>query len=117
VKYDNLLEVMLEKFPRLKDLYKQEDLDCGLYVVFGFSFMPYIIECLLKHESNEEFLHELFDFFEQMANCEVEEIRELLMYAVLETLGDDINILTFSQNYMGDETKRLSKAIDDFLGR
>ena len=46
-----------------------------------------------------------------------EELKELLMYSTLETLGDDYKRLEISRQFMKNETKKLSERVEAFLGR
>ena len=46
-----------------------------------------------------------------------EEVRELLLYSVLEKLGDDKETLNISMTLMGENTLKLSQQVENFLGR
>ena len=67
-------------------------------------------------EQNRITLKKVFCFFEQMA-CAQEEVRELLMYAILEELGDEKEVLQRAQRFMGENTLELSNRVENFLGR
>ena len=51
-----------------------------------------------------------------MADSE-EEVREVLLYAVLEELGDDEEIYQKACSFMGEHTLEWSKKVEAFLGR
>ena len=78
--------------------------------------MPCIIELFSEFHNNKDILEKVFHFFEVMANSE-EEIKELLMYGVLERLEDSEEILEQSKLLMGKETLLCSEKIEQFLGR
>jgi len=113
----------LERFPQLNvDINKNlkdnlVDINDGIYVLWGMGIMPSVnktIDCIEKHEN---LVSEIFDFFEEMANEDDEELKELLMYSTLETLGDDYKRLEISRQFMKNETKKLSERVEAFLGR
>ncbi|MFR1787061.1 MAG: hypothetical protein ACLSWY_14375 [Ruthenibacterium lactatiformans] len=72
----------------------------GPYVIWGMGLMPCILERLAYEEQNKDLLDRTFAFFEKMA-CASEEVRELLLYAVLEKLGDDKAVLAKARLLMG----------------
>ena len=78
--------------------------------------MPCILERLAYEEQNKDLLERTFAFFEKMA-CASEEVRELLLYAVLEKLGDDKAVLAKARLLMGAKTLEYSRQVEAFLGR
>ena len=66
--------------------------------------------------SDKDLLDRTFAFFEKMA-CASEEVRELLLYAVLEKLGDDKAVLAKARLLMGAKTLEYSRQVEAFLGR
>lgn len=115
--YSNVLDLFFLKFPEFIKYVELEDIDSGLYIAFGLGINPRIIELLKNHEDHEKELINLFDFFELMAICEGEDVRDLLTYSLLERLGDYPHILKLSYKYMKKETYTLSRKIEAFLGR
>lgn len=88
----------------------------GPYVIWGMGLMPCILERLAYEEQNKDLLDRTFAFFEKMA-CASEEVRELLLYAVLEKLGDDKAVLAKARLLMGAKTLEYSRQVEAFLGR
>ena len=78
--------------------------------------LPCILERLAYEEQNKDLLDRTFAFFEKMA-CASEEVRELLLYAVLEKLGDDKAVLAKARLLMGAKTLEYSRQVEAFLGR
>ena len=75
-----------------------------------------MIELIKDNKKNESVLQRTFTFFEEMASSD-EEVRELLLYSVLEKLGDDEETLNISMTLMGENTLKLSQQVENFLGR
>ena len=121
MKIATIFNQFIKRFPELNDTINKslkthlvDDKD-GIYVIWGLGIMPSVLE-LLKRPNNERILKNIFNFFEEMAISEDEEVRELLMYSTLETLDDDKVILKEALIYMGDKTKKLLDGIQNFLG-
>jgi hypothetical protein len=115
--YENLFTKFIERFPELIPLIDPEDVDSGLYIVFAMTINPYVKALLSHDEDNREQLKGLFSFFEEMAMSDIDEVRALLMWGFLESLGDDTQILATAHKYMGTETKYWSEMVEDFHGR
>ena len=86
------------------------------YNVWSFGLLPCLIASLDDAAANEDVLKRAFAFFERMADSE-EEVREVLLYAVLEELGDDEQIYQKACSFMGEHTLEWSKKVEAFLGR
>jgi hypothetical protein len=120
---DNVFEKFMTRFPKINDEINKNLQDCmvdkndGIYIVWGLGVMPCINRIIDNMENNDNILLNIFDFFEDMANGDDEELKELLMYSTLETLGDDKKRLNISRQYMMKETKNLSDKVEAFLGR
>jgi hypothetical protein len=120
---NNVFEIFMNKFPQLnadininiKD--NLVDANDGIYVLWGMGVMPCVNKLIDNIENCENLVSNIFDFFEEMANDGDEEVKELLMYSTLETLGDDGVRLKISRQFMKDETKILSERVETFLGR
>ena len=119
---NKIVELFLLKNPSLKQMfdtmkkkYYVAD-DAGTYVVWGLGVMSCVLELLQDPIHNKALLQRIFDFFEEMATSEEEEVRELLMYSTLETLDDDKEVLKIALSFMGNETKKLLYRVQAFLG-
>ena len=119
---NKIVELFLLKNPSLKQMfdtmkkkYYVAD-DAGTYVVWGLGVMSCVLELLQDPIHNKALLQRIFDFFEEMATTEEEEVRELLMYSTLETLDDDKEVLKIALSFMGNETKKLLYRVQAFLG-
>lgn len=119
---DNAIENYLKKVPEIQEQFLLRCKDSlidntdGAYVVWSLGLVPCIIENMKKYESNKDMLIRTFEFFEEMATSD-EEVRELLLYSVLEKLGDDKDILNTSMSLMGENTLKYSKQVENFFGR
>lgn len=119
----DLEKEFLKKNPSLQVLVNKNKKDNsivdsdGLFVIWGMAIMPTIIEILKDANQNKIVLENIFEFFEEMAVSENEEIQELLMYTILENLGDEKEIINKAIPFMGKKTRKLSQEVEDFLGR
>lgn len=120
---NNVFEIFMSKFPQLHADINQNlkdsmvDTNDGIYVLWGMGVMPCVIKIIDNIGNYEDVVSGIFDFFEEMANGDEEELKELLMYSTLETLGDDRKRLEISRQFMKKETKILSEKVETFLGR
>lgn len=119
---DNVLNKYLEIVPEVQERFKKQckkslidDTD-GAHVIWSLGLIPCVIELIKDNKKNESILQRTFTFFEKMASSD-EEVRELLLYSVLEKLGDDKEILNISMTLMGKNTLKLSQQVENFLGR
>lgn len=85
-------------------------------VVVEDVFMPKIIS-VIKAESNKELLTNLFAYFEEVANSSDKYFLNLFSITIMETLGNDKEILKKAQKYMGTKTMQLQIEADKDLGR
>ncbi|MDD2498190.1 MAG: hypothetical protein PHY90_08690 [Desulfitobacteriaceae bacterium] len=125
MEYSTLVIEMFNEIPEFKRIYEEKsseylvDDSTGAHAVVGTLFMPYVFELLStnQNKNNLELLERIFIFFERMAQCEDEKVKEVLLYTVLEMLGDDEEVYQNSITLMKTSTKQMSKAINTFLGR
>lgn len=123
MKYDNLVEKILNDIPELKNEYldKAEDnlIDeaTGVHVVFGLIVTPYVVNLLKNdNEVNTKILKKIFVFFEDMAKSEDSLIQEVLEFTVIEGLIEEgKEILSKSYSYMLDETRQSSTLVERFF--
>lgn len=119
---DNAINNYLRIVPEIKERFKIQckesliDETDGAHVVWSLGLVPCVIELINEYEKNKRMLEKTFDFFEEMASSD-EEVRELLLYSVLEKLGDDKEILNISKALMGKSTLKYSEQLENFLGR
>lgn len=85
-------------------------------VIIEDIFMPEVIE-LLSGERNISLLKSMFNYFEEVSNCEDVELKNVFSITVLEILGNDETILETARKYMGTKTTQLQKEADRALGR
>lgn len=85
-------------------------------VVIEDVFMPEIIKLLNRNE-HIKLLGEIFECFEEVSNCEDEDLLNTFSVTVLEVLGNDKAVLKTAQKYMGQKTYTLQIEADRGLGR
>lgn len=110
---------MLDFLPSTDDAYKKSIAFHGEVletVIIEDIFMPEIIK-LLSGERNINLLERIFNYFEEVSNCEDAQLKNVFSITVLEILGNDRKILGTAQKYMGTKTVQLQIEADRALGR
>lgn len=85
-------------------------------IVIEEIIMPEVIE-LLKKNSDEKKLMEIFDYFEDVCINSDEYLNNVFSITVLEILGNEKNILENAKKYMGPVTVKLQREADLAIGR
>lgn len=118
--YTNLVDTMLSHVPEVRPFYEKEiswyEETPGPHIIFGDVVNPWLRDLLVSN-SNAELLGRLFDLFELMADSEDVNVKGVLAFSVLESLGDDPNRLQSCWSYMGPLTRQLSDEVENWLGR
>ena len=110
---DRFFDTMLNFFPDAKQDYIDSIEFVGERlntIVIEQVFMPRLMELLKKNEETE-LLHSIFDFFEEVSNCDNQVIRNAFEVTVLEVLDIDKNILATAKQYMGLKTAQLQSEV------
>jgi len=119
MKYKSLVIELNLRFPILfqSESFEKNELEIyspGPHIVYGETIVPYV-KNLLRDEKNPVELHQVFSFFEDIAQSEDEETRNLLQVTILESLWDEKEIYEKSQNYMFPATKQINNLIGTYL--
>ena len=69
---------------------------------------------LLQTDSKKE-LNIVFEFYEKLAVCEDEEVKNLLQVTLLENLMDNKELYKKAEKYMRTNTKSICKLIEQYL--
>jgi len=118
-KSEEFIETMLRLLPATVDKYEKSIEDNrGLLetVVIEDVFMPSIID-LTNKENNITLIENIFNYFEDVSNCDDEHLINVFSITVLEMLGNDKKILEKAKKYMGRKTTQLQIEADKNLGR
>jgi hypothetical protein len=114
--YDNMKEILIAKFPQLKEKCTgwPEHFDyiseSGPHVVYGDLLNSYVAD-LLRENKDIETIKKVFDFYEEMAICEDNRVRNVLQVTLLEYLWDEKTTYENALKYMGNETAKINKEI------
>ena len=84
-------------------------------VVIEDIFMPEIIK-LLSEDKEKVIIQDIFDYVEEMVNCD-NHLRNILSITMMEILGNDPTILNTAKKYMGETSIKLQLEADKDLGR
>jgi len=118
-KSEDFFRVMLDFLPSSSSEYRKSIEDNGEVletVIIEDVFMPEMIN-LLNEDKNIELLKCIFDYFEEISNCEDDHLINIFSITALEILGNDRIILGVAQKYMGPKTMQLQIEADRYLGR
>ncbi len=116
---EEFFEVMLDFLPSLNSEYRKSIEDNGEVletVIIEDIFMPEIIR-LLREDKNIKLLKDIFNYFEEISECEDNHLTNILSITVLEILGNDKTVLSVAQKYMGPKIIQLQSEADIGLGR
>lgn len=106
INYDNVIEVLLFKFPALKEELMLNDHLCDLpHCIFEIIVIPYVKQ--LCENNDAEVLKQIGEFLEQMALSSDKKVNEVLNVSFLEpiVLGDR-GILPLFRNYLGNKASQ-----------
>lgn len=106
--YSDSVFQLLKWFPNMPIADYEEDMDLP-YVIYGEALTTYIKKLAVTNDANQ--LIRVFDFLEEMANCEDEEVQNLLQVGVLEVLWDDRQLYFIAHKYMHQKTADIFKRI------
>lgn len=118
-KSNDFFKVMLDFLPLTSSEYRKSIEDNGDVletVIIEDIFMPEIIK-LLSENKNIKLLERIFNYFEEVFNCNDDHLINILSITVLEILGNEGKILRAAQEYMGPRTINLQMEADRGLGR
>lgn len=118
-KSKEFLKAMLDFLPSKRNEYKKSIEDHGEIletVIIEDIFMPDIIK-LIGEEKNIQLIESIFEYFEEVSNCEDTHLINIFSITVMEILGNDRTILEKAKKYMGPKTTLLQIEADRDLGR
>ena len=116
---DVFMKKMQEFFPITTEAYKKSVISHGKIletVIIEDIFLPEIIN-LLKANRNIEVLESLFNYFEEIVSGNNIQLINTLSVTILESIGNEKEILNIARSYMGEKTKMLQKEADKAIGR
>lgn len=92
MKHDPLNKLLLEKFPKLNDNFKDSiyDLDTPSYNFYQELFVPYIKEQISNNDTIE--LNRCFEFVEDMLKSNNEQLQEIAQNNILLILYEDEDV-------------------------
>lgn len=113
--YNDLINMLVYTFPHLeKEVEVFLSSDGKLcHVLYESILCPYVNN-LLQNDSKKE-LNIVFDFYEKMAMCEDDEVKNLLQVTLLENLMVNKELYKKAEKYMHTNTKLICKSIEKYL--
>lgn len=86
----------------------------GPHVLYENVLNPYVKE-LLDNEENDEALQRIFKFYEDLAQSNDQEVKNLLQVTLLEVLWDDSIIYGKAYKYMLPATRQINDLIGEYF--
>ena len=118
MRYEELCQILGKRFPELAlqishyfDIWGSEYLP---HLLYNEVLNPYVKE-LLRGASNNDSLGKVFQFYEELATSEDEEVRNLLQVTLLEVLWDEKVILEKAYTHMLPETRKANERIREYI--
>jgi len=117
---NNLIDEFLKRIPELVTKYDDEIKDWdefpGYHNIFGDVLNPFLEE-LLGETQQDDLKARIFDFLEDMANSDDEDVVNVLVVTVLERIGDSKRNFLEANKYFGPQTAYYSATIEKAWGR
>lgn len=116
---ETFLEKMIDFFPEIRKKMEEHTFEYGERldtIVIEEIIMPKVIE-LLKKNSDEKKLMEIFEYFEDVCINSDDYLNNVFSITVLEILGNEKYILENAKKYMGPVTIKLQREADIAIGR
>lgn len=116
---DEFIKKLLFFFPETNEKYLKsikEYKEILPIIIIEDIFIPEIIN-LLKNDKNISLLENIFNYFEKVSNSNDSYLKNIFEITILESLGNDKEILNKARKYMGPVTLQLQLNADIGLGR
>lgn len=114
ITFENMSDKLVEVFPELKDRHDKEtewlDSD-NHYLLYSFVFYRYIEDMLKSPNPNDQILHRMFEFIEQLVAHENLDVRDVAHHSICTKIVSSELVLQKAQKYMGAQTKKLCAGI------
>ncbi|HCC06747.1 MAG TPA: hypothetical protein DEP72_01085 [Clostridiales bacterium] len=104
MKYETIIDSLLERFPELITKYNEEGyyIEDLPYLVYGIVFIPYMIE--IFNTEDEERKEQITQFLEEMLNSEEPKVSESAYIEVVEGVVSEREFLAKARKYFKEET-------------
>ena len=116
---ETFFEKMIDFFPEIRKKMEDHTSEYGERldtIVIEEIIMPEVIE-LLKKNSDEKKLMEIFECFEDVCINSDDYLNNVFSVTALEILGNEKNILETAKKYMGPVTIKFQREADIAIGR
>lgn len=102
--YDNIIELLLQEFPDIKEQLEEEEYISGLpHCIMEIIFLPYVKKLCADRRKDQ--LTRVVTFIEIMAICSDQKVNELLSVSFLEPIVlADSEMLPSLEGYLGKKS-------------
>ena len=115
MRYEDLQRILGDRFPQLLPHISHyfDTYGCDFsepYILYNEVLNPYVKK-LLREGNDNESLRDVFEFYEELAQSDDEEVRNLLQVELLEVLWAEKALFTKACSQMLPETKKINENI------
>jgi len=116
MRYENIIEILLSKFPEISKIYDEERDYIGdlPHLVFEILFVPYFKK--IMESGNQEGKIKATELLEEMIKCEDEKVQEVVVVSVLESLLPERDFLEKTRNQLGLRTQESLRTLEKYFG-
>ena len=112
-------DILIKRFPELKSFFEEQfnfwgEEDIPPHCFYGDVLNGYVTE-LLREGNDEEQIKKVFSYYEEMADCNDDYVKNLLQVTLLEYLWDEKTVFDRAHKYMQPKTREINNNIKDFL--
>ena len=118
MRYCELNEELMLRFPEFQSFYKEHfnfwEAPPPQHCFYGAILNKFVVNLLIENQ-NVVMISKVFDFYEELAQSNDEEVTNLLQVTLLEYLWDDKIVFERACQYMRPKTRQINNLIGDYL--
>jgi len=119
MEYATLNDTLILRFPELASLFEEQfnlwgEEDIPPHCFYGDTLNGYVTELLRKNNDSQQ-IKKVFHFYEEMANSDDAEVRNLLQVTLLEYLWDEELIYKNALENMQPKTRTINSGIGAYM--
>jgi len=117
--YSSINDDLVQRFPELEPLFQEQfeswkERDIPPHCFCADALNRYVTE-LLREDINQQQIEKIFEFYEELASCEDEDVRNLLQVSLLEYLWDKEFVYKNALKNMLPNTRAINSEIASYL--
>jgi len=117
--YSSINDDLMQRFPELESLFQEQfefwkGSDIPPHCFCADALNRYVTE-LLREDINQQQIEKIFEFYEELASCDDENVRNLLQVSLLEYLWDEEFVYKNALTHMLPNTRIINNEIASYL--